>query len=285
MNIAKNGSIKKIINRGDVYQCLLSPIDDMPKDGRIGKCRPCLIISEQFDDTVYKKIIPIRTVENYDSMPQSIKQSLVPIVLEENRTSYLDIRQERPISDSLIKNYIGTVTDQNIFKQIKEVHDRICFPEQFDDSHEMVYADKDNCIELPDNLIDRKSEMIDLLKCISDAMTQGKSIKVFTEYEEETVENKSEGNPVANIDYDKLKNIKEKLLQGKYKGRFSEWDDVQVEKFFILCKSGESFATMKPQLEKDFRIKSRDTFIKAKRYWGLKKNLSITELDVMGVFR
>ena len=83
----------------------------------------------------------------------------------------------------------------------------------------------------------------------------------------------------------KLNSIKEKLLQGNYKGRFSEWDDVQVEKFFILCKSGESFATMKPQLEKDFRIKSRDTFIKAKRYWGLKKNLSITDLDVMGVFR
>lgn len=115
------------IERGDIFYVKLSESDKQSLDGMgmlLGKIRPCLIVTtdkynKQHGQCLYT-VIPLKTyVEDITKIDDEY-QSYLPIKTSKDRDSLLCLNQIRTVNKVDIKDYVCTIQNKELLKQIDE---------------------------------------------------------------------------------------------------------------------------------------------------------------------
>lgn len=220
MKLTENSDVVKTIKRGSVYFCQLSsPTDEELKHNQylIGKMRPCLIIgTDSLLTYPFYHAIPIRSKSENDL---TNKDNLIDIRLEDDHESALDLGQTRPVHINFIKDYIGTIYDDEIISNIER---------------KLIenYALSERTVYLEPSLVKYKDDICDLMKkvvnSITDGLKKGKNVNVQVSYlnENERVETKS---PEF-----KIKRVANKTNKEDYK----TWDEEGMRDFLMFDNLG-----------------------------------------------
>lgn len=120
--------VAKIINKFDIYICELGDMDD---PGTLGKTRPCVIVSSDLINCPKSgqyMIAPIRsehtlevsrdTLNNIVVERRKVGRIYVPIEMNPDDFSFIDITQTRQISTNNIQKYCGTIINDEVRKGI-----------------------------------------------------------------------------------------------------------------------------------------------------------------------
>lgn len=220
MKLTENSDVVKTIKRGGVYFCQLSsPTDDELKHSQylIGKMRPCLIVgTDSLLTYPFYHAIPIRSKSENDL---TNKENLIDIRLEDDHESALDFGQTRPVHINFIKDYIGTIYDDEIISKIERK-----LLENYDLSERVIY--------LEPSLAKYKDDVYVLMKQVVDSIVNGlrngKNVNVQVSYlnENNRVETKS---PEF-----KINRITNKTNKEDYK----TWNEEDMREFLMFDNLG-----------------------------------------------
>lgn len=157
----QRSDVKKLLHfrKGEIYLCSLDEDDEITdapffsKSGLIGKTRPCMIFStfeynESWRNTY--TIIPIKTNNTEKSTQEYIQTSpdiYVPIWMNGSEKLIM-INQARPIDVKKVRQYIGTITNQDVLNKVDELYLQ-CHYGSKDDIHEIYnrYGTTDRIID------------------------------------------------------------------------------------------------------------------------------------------
>ena len=219
MKLTENSDVIKTIKRGDVYFCSLShPNDEEMKYNQflLGKMRPCLIIGTDSSLTYpFYHVIPIRN-NNENALVN--KENIIPILLEDDYDSILDFNQTRPVHVKYIKDYIGTIYDEEIICKIemKLIEN---------------YGINEHVIFLSPQLAKYKNNIYESMKKIAETILngfqQGKNVNVQVQYLEE--ENEEE-NQTSNVAEYKIRRIP----RNKNKDDYKNWSEEDMREFLMF---------------------------------------------------
>lgn len=184
MKLTENSDVVKTIRRGDIYFCCLSsPADEELKHNQylLGKVRPCLIIGNDSQISYpFYHVIPIRSnVEN----DLTNKENMIPICLEDDHDSVLDFSQARPVHINLIRDYIGTIYDDELMSKIE-----MKLIENYDLMKNAIYINR-SCLNYKNDAYELLKKVIN---SVIDGINKGVTVHVNVSYQDGSNKNNYE---------------------------------------------------------------------------------------------
>lgn len=117
------------IRRGDIFYVHLSNNDDKSLRGMgflLGKTRPCLVVTADEYNTDERQavygVLPIKTRKEESEFSVFAAQEYIPIRLREGKDCVICVSQLRTVNLRDIKDYVGTVSNKSL---MKDVNDRL----------------------------------------------------------------------------------------------------------------------------------------------------------------
>lgn len=222
MKLSEKSDVIKTVKRGDVYFCSLShPDDEEMKYNQylLGKVRPCLVIgTDTFLTYPFYHVIPIR---NNNENVLVNKENTIPILLEDNYDSILDFNQTRPVHVKMIRDYVGTIYDEEILCKIE-----LKLIENYSLDRHILYLEPE--------FLKYKNDLCNYIKQISETILegfkQGKSVNVQVQYLDG---NKSEETAEEAAVY-KIK----RAPRNKNKDDYKNWSEEDMREFLVFDSLG-----------------------------------------------